>query len=117
MAEVQGRERLIGRGEKWLAVQWRAARERAGLTDDVVPYTIRHTVATVLDEAQLPPRAEIIAFMGWKFSNRMRGWYTKRRAYRPDYCGTVVAALDAWMAELGLKSETARVAARAVSIP
>ena len=55
--------------------------------------------------------------MGWKFSNRMRGWYTKRRAYRPDYCRTVVTALDGWMAELGLQSETARAATRAVSDP
>ena len=114
--EVQGRERLIGRGEKWLGNAWRAARESAGLTADVVPYTIRHTVATELDERNAAEN-EITAFMGWRFGHRMRGWYTKRRIYRPDYCGTVVAALDAWMGELGLKSETARVAARAVSDP
>ncbi len=60
---------------------------------------------------------EILAFMGWRFSHRMRGVYTKRRIYRPDYCRTVVSALDAWMGELGLQSETARVAARAVSDP
>ena len=34
---VDGRERLIGRGEKWLSVRWRAAGERAGLADDTVP--------------------------------------------------------------------------------
>jgi integrase len=115
--QVDGRERLIGRAEKWLSVQWRAARERAGLGDDVLPYTMRHTVATVLDEADCAD-AEIVAFMGWKFSNRMRGWYTKRRAYRPDYCKTVIAALDGWMADLGLQNETAPVATtEAVSIP
>ena len=113
---VDGRERVIGRGEKWLSIQWRAARDRAGLGTDVVPYVLRHTVATVLDERAVAEN-EIVAFMGWKFSNRMRGWYTKRREYRPDYCASVVAALDGWMADLGLQSETARVGARAVSDP
>ena len=110
------RERVVGHGEKWLSVKWRAARDRAGLDGDVVPYTIRHTIATALDEADCPEN-EIAAFMGWKFSNRMRGWYTKRRAYRPDYCANVVAALDGWMADLGLQSETARSDHRAASYP
>ena len=55
--------------------------------------------------------------MGRRFGNRMRGWYTKRREYRPDYCKTVIAALDAWIVELGFNSETARGATRAVSYP
>ena len=113
---IDSREKLLGRGEKWLAVQWRAARERAGLPDYVVPYLLRHTVATVLDEAGCPDN-EIVAFMGWKFSNRMRSWYTKRRAYRPEYCINVVAALDAWMGNLELESETARAGTRAASDP
>ena len=114
--KVEGRERLIGRGEKWLGDAWRAARDRAGLDAAVVPYTVRHTVATELDERNAAEN-EITAFMGWPMSHRMRGWYTKRRIYRPDYCGTVVAALDAWMGELGLQSEAARASTRAASDP
>ena len=79
---VEGRDKLIGRGERWLSVGWRAARDQAGLDADVVPYTIRHTVATVLDEANCA-EAEIVAFMGWKFTNRMRGWYTKKEGIPP----------------------------------
>ena len=70
----------------------------------------------MLDEAGCPDN-EIVAFMGWKFSNRMRSWYTKRRAYRPEYCINVVAALDAWMGNLELESETARAGTRAASDP
>ena len=64
-------------------------------------YTIRHTIATELDERNAADERDrrlhglAVRQTGWA-----RGWYTKRSEYRPDYCKTVIAALDAWMVEL-----------------
>ena len=105
-----------GAGVGSISRAWQRTRERAGLDPDIVPYTIRHTVATILDEAGVPEN-EIASFMGWRSSTRMTDWYIKRRIYRPDYQANVVAALDRWMTDLGLTAEEAPVGAGASSIP
>ena len=97
--KLEAGAKLVRRGEKQLGLAWRAARARAGLPAELVPYSLRHTVATELDEAGCDEN-QISAFMGWRSATRMRDWYTKRRAYRPTYCSEIVAALEAMFAEL-----------------
>jgi integrase len=114
--DVKGRERLIGRGEKWLGDRWRETRERAGLDPAVVPYTLRHTLATVLDEQGVDEN-QISAFMGWLPANRMRAHYTKRRWYRPEYCQEVVTAIDAMFAELAVLNDERPAVTRRPFVP
>lgn len=72
---------------------WRKLRERAGLGDEVVPKTIRHTMATELRAAAVP-EAEIQGFMGHKAFSGKTEVYAK---YRPDYLGEAVTAIDRYM--------------------
>ena len=78
---------------KALRASWSAARIRAGLDREVVPYTIRHTVATWLDE-QAVPEGEIGQWLGHGKESTTRRWYIKRRVYRPDYLAAAAAAVD-----------------------
>jgi integrase len=48
-----GDGRVIGRGVKAFGIAWRQARERSGLGEDVVPTTLRHTLATVMKERRV----------------------------------------------------------------
>ncbi len=74
---------------------WREVRKRAGLDADVVPYTIRHTVATELRRRGVP-EWECRGFMGHR-----SGGVTERYAkFQPDHLGAAVTAIDAYCAEL-----------------
>ena len=75
---------------------FRKMRERAGLGMDVVPKTIRHTMATELRAANVP-EAEIQGFLGHKAYGGKTEVYAK---YRPDYLGEAVAAIDGYMARV-----------------
>jgi len=82
---------------------WRTIREAAGLSDDVVPYSIRHTVATEL-RARGVPELEIAGMLGHAMPNfRTTGRYAK---YAPDYLGKARAAVD------DLANEVAELASR-----
>lgn len=72
---------------------FRKLRATAGLGEDVVPKTIRHTMATELRAANVP-EAEIQGFMGHKAFSGKTEVYAK---YRPDYLGEAVGAIDRYM--------------------
>jgi len=77
---------------------FRTIREEAGLGADVVPYTIRHTVATEL-RARGVPELEIAGLLGHAMPNiRTTGRYAK---FRPDYYGQARRALDDLANEIG----------------
>ena len=77
---------------------WRTIRDDAGLSDDVVPYSIRHTVATELRSRGVP-ELEIAGMLGHSMPNfRTTGRYAK---YVPDYLGKAREALDDLMDEVG----------------
>jgi len=85
---------------------WRTIREAAGLSDDVVPYSIRHTVATEL-RARGVPELEIAGMLGHAMPNfRTTGRYAK---YAPDYLGKAREALD------NLAEEVGRIASRPIT--
>jgi integrase len=72
---------------------WRKMRKRAWLGEDVVPKTIRHTMATELRAAGVP-EAEIQGFLGHRAYGGKTEVYAK---YRPDYLGHAVQAIDGYM--------------------
>ena len=76
---------------------WRRARARAGLPQDVSPYSIRHTLATEL-RARGVPEWECAGWLGHSTPYRTTEIYAK---YRPDYLSQARAAIDAWMKEIG----------------
>ena len=77
---------------------WRTIRDDAGLSDDVVPYSIRHTVATELRSRGVP-ELEIAGMLGHAMPNfRTTGRYAK---YAPDYLGKAREALDDLADEIG----------------
>jgi integrase len=86
---------------KSIKTTWRKLRDEAGLDKDVVPYTIRHTVATEL-RARGVPEWECRGFMGHR-----SGGVTERYAkFQPNHLGAAVKAIDAYCIELSEKTET-----------
>ncbi len=73
------------------------ARDRAGLGKDVVPYTIRHTVATELRKRGVQGW-ELAGFMGHK----ARGYGTTERyaKYAPDYMSDAARAIDEFFSQM-----------------
>lgn len=68
---------------------FRTLRKAAGLSDDVVPYTIRHTMATELRRRGVP-KWEVDGMLGHKNAGT-----TERYAkFSPDYLGKAAAAID-----------------------
>ncbi len=97
-----------GRPVKKINAAWRNARHAAGLDDDVVPYSIRHTIASEM-QARAVPELEIAGFLGHTMPNvRSTGRYVK---FRPDHLRNAAAAVAALISEIG------RVAARPISKP
>jgi integrase len=75
---------------------WRGIRRRAGLPAEVVPKTIRHTMATELRAASVP-EAEIQGILGHRAYSGRTEVYAK---YRPDFLGQAAAAVDGYMTRL-----------------
>lgn len=96
--------RLLDETEGPYLVQWRGrrvasikkafarARERAGLSADVIPYTIRHTMRTEMARQGVPD-SEADAFMGHAKPGT-GGLYTHMR---PDYLVNAVRVIDGFM--------------------
>ncbi len=105
---------VVGRRDKALKLLWRAARTRAGLDDDVVPYAVRHTVATWLAEQDVPD-PQVDAWLGHAKASTAGTWYIRRRVYHADYLSTAAAAIEALMARIAAQSERARPASLALS--
>ena len=76
---------------------WRSAREAAGLGADVVPYAIRHTVATEMRSRGVP-ELEIAGLLGHNMPNfRTTGRYAK---YAPEYLSQARQAIDEFVREI-----------------
>ena len=74
---------------------FRKLRARAGLSKDVVPYTIRHTMATELCKRGVAPW-EVSGMLGHK-----SGGTTERYAkYDPDYLSKAARVIDGYFQEL-----------------
>jgi integrase len=84
---------VVERRMKSLRASWAHARTCAGLDRDVVPYTIRHTLATWMSEQNVP-EGELVAWFGHGKESTTRRWYVKRRVYRPDYLAAAAAAVE-----------------------
>ena len=97
---------LDGRPLADIKSAWRRLRDKAALGPEVIPYTLRHTVATHLHASGVPIE-QIAAFLGHSTGRRTTEKYLH---VRPEHLG---AARDAVQ---GLISETARLAGRAVSM-
>ncbi|MBJ7535440.1 site-specific integrase [Rhodomicrobium vannielii ATCC 17100] len=77
---------------------WRAMRNDAGLDDAVVPYSIRHTMASEL-AARGVPELQIAAMLGHKAPNlRTTNRYIK---FRPDYLAVSRKVIDEIVVEMG----------------
>ncbi|MFS3137742.1 tyrosine-type recombinase/integrase [Gluconacetobacter sacchari] len=77
---------------------WQAARESAGLSDEIVPYTIRHTMATELITRGVP-EIEVASLMGHAMPNlRTTGRYVH---VRPDYLANARRAIDEIASAIG----------------
>ena len=77
---------------------WRDARAAAGLDDAVVPYTIRHTIATELRTRGVP-ELELAGLLGHSMPNfRTTGRYAK---YAPNHLSAARAAIDEFVTDIG----------------
>lgn len=85
-----------GKPIKSFKTAWRKLRARAYLGADVVPKTIRHTMATELRAANVS-EAEIQGVLGHRAFGGKTEVYAK---YRPDYLGEATAAIDRYMARV-----------------
>jgi len=72
------------------------ARERAGLDKAVVPYTLRHTVASEM-RARGVPVWEVAGFLGHTSGYKTTERYAK---FGPDHLSEAVRALDSYFADL-----------------
>lgn len=78
---------------------WRRLRKRAGLDNGVIPYLIRHTVATEI-RAMGVPAWEVEGWLGHK-----RPGTTERYAkYAPDYLSVAATAVNNYMLRLPLRA-------------
>ena len=94
-----------GRPVKKLNGAFQTVRDAAGFGKDVVPYTVRHTVATQL-RARGVPELELAGFLGHLMPNiKTTGRYTH---VAPDHLAKARVALD------DLANDIARVATRAM---
>lgn len=84
-----------GRPVRSIKTAFRTARDQAGLGKDVIPGTIRHTVATELRKRGIP-KWEVEAWMGHS-STSTTDQYAK---YDPDYLRRAAAAIDDYFREL-----------------
>ena len=98
--------RVVGRGDKAIKLLWRAARAKAGLDSGVVPYSVRHTVATWLEEKDVAEN-QIDAWLGHAKLSTARAWYIKRRVYRPDYLSAAAAAIEELLAQIAAQTRSA----------
>ncbi len=87
-----------GKGVQKVNKAWREARDAARLDALVVPYTVRHTIATEL-RARGVPELELAGLLGHSMPNfRTTGRYAK---YAPTHLSAARAAIDALATEIG----------------
>ncbi len=107
-----------GRPLDSIKTAFRKARQRAGLSGDVIPYTVRHTMATELRRRAVSME-EISGMLGHK-TGGVTEVYAK---YAPDFMGQAVEAIDAYFADLQARCRrllvlpSTTVRANCVSVP
>lgn len=84
-----------GRQLASIKTAWRRLRKRAGLDDGVIPYLVRHTMATEARSAGAPPW-EIEGWLGHK----RPGTSERYAKFAPDYLGATAAVVDAYLHKL-----------------
>lgn len=89
-----------GRPLQSIKTTWRRMRARAGFGPEVIPYTLRHTVATEL-RARDVPEWECAGLLGHRLG---RGTTERYAKYRPDYLGQAARAIDELMSEIDRRS-------------
>ncbi|MBS0961144.1 tyrosine-type recombinase/integrase [Acetobacter thailandicus] len=78
---------------------WRTIREQAALPDYIVPYAIRHTLATEMARRNVPP-IELAMWFGHKEADtRTTARYMH---FRPDYLKTACLAVEDFVSTIGL---------------
>ena len=88
-----------GRGIADIKTGWRRLRNRAGLDPGVIPYLIRHTMATQARTAGAPPW-EVEGWLGHK-----RPGTTERYAkFAPDYLSQTAGVVEAHLAQLPFRA-------------
>ena len=90
-----------GRRVNSIKTAWRALTDRAGLGRDVIPKTLRHTMATELRKRGVP-EWEVSGILGHRYGSRTTKIYAK---YAPDYLGKAVKAIDDYFELLAGKVE------------
>jgi integrase len=103
---------VVERRLKALRAAWASARVRARLDADVVPYSMRHTLATWMSEQDVP-EGQISTWFGHGKESTTRRWYIKSRVYRPDYLATAAAAVERLL--VAMKAEAGEVASSPAS--
>jgi integrase len=88
--------RYNGRPLASIRTAFRKARDRAGLSRDVTPYTIRHTMASEMRKRDVPVW-EVAGFLGHSSGYRTTERYAK---YGPDHLSKAVQAIDSFFADL-----------------
>jgi integrase len=95
-----GADRIVnwhGKPVKSVKTAFRAARRRAGLPDEVSPYSLRHTMATELRKRGVPDW-EVQGMMGHTSPTaRVTEIYAK---YSPSYLGEAARAIDTYFGDL-----------------
>lgn len=86
---------------KSIKTSWRKLRSDAGLDADVVPYSLRHTVAVALRKAGVP-EWECQGFMG----HRTAGTTERYAKFQPDRVSASVKAIDEFCSEIHDKVKT-----------
>ena len=76
---------LDGRPLADIKSAWRRLRANAGLGDEVIPYTLRHTVATHLHASGVPIE-QIAAFLGHSTGRRTTEKYMHHQTRAPGRC-------------------------------
>lgn len=104
LRDQHGRAHVVGFGNQPMEsvrTAWRGARARAGLDDQVNPYSLRHTMARWLRKEGVPAW-EVSAQLGHKRSDLS---ITEIYApYDPSYLGNAVKAMDSFFAALRVNS-------------
>lgn len=101
LAPVNAWHILTWRGQPLgsMKTAWRRLRQRAGLDDGLIPYHVRHTMATEARKAGAVPW-EVEGWLG----HRRPGSTERYAHFSPDFLGTTVSAVEAYLSGLPLRA-------------
>lgn len=88
-----------GRPLDSIKTAWRRLRVRAGVDADVVPYHVRHTLASQARAAGAPPW-EVEGWLG----HRRPGTTERYAHFAPDYLGATAAVVQGYLSRLPLRA-------------